>query len=103
MILLKTILSFLKDKQYRNLVLASAAILGIGTTVYHFIEGWSWLDSLYFSMITLTTIGYGDFSPATNPGKIFTIFYIIIGIGLILTFINTIYNHFREFHNGGNK
>ena len=103
MILLKTIISFLKDKEYRSLVLASAAILGIGTVVYHFVEGWNWLDSLYFSMITLTTIGYGDFSPVTNLGKTFTIFYIVIGIGLILTFINTIYNHFREFRNGENK
>ena len=68
----------------------------VGSSVYHFLEGWSWIDSLYFSVITLTTIGYGDFSPVTDTGKLFTIFYIIIGLGMILTFINTVYRHYNE-------
>lgn len=54
-----------------------------------------YIDALYFSIITLTTIGYGDFSPQTTEGKVFTIFYIIVGIGVILAFINTIYNHYK--------
>jgi len=60
------------------------------------LEGWTWLDALYFSIITLTTIGYGDFSPQTDMGKIFTIFYIVIGIGIILSFVNTVYQHYNE-------
>jgi len=66
----------------------------VGTIVYHNLEGWGWVDSLYFSMITLTTVGYGDFSPQTNGGKIFTIIYIIVGVGIILSFVNTVYNHY---------
>ena len=97
MIFFRTLLAFLKDPQYRSLLLASTGIVGIGTVAYHYIEGWSWLDSLYFSTITLTTIGYGDFSPQTDAGKIFTIIYIAIGVGMILAFINTIYSHFRDF------
>ncbi len=57
----------------------------------------TWLDSLYFSTITLTTIGFGDFAPQTDAGKIFTIIYIGVGIGMILAFINTIYLHFKDF------
>lgn len=64
--------------------------------IYHFLEGWSYVDSLYFSVITLTTIGYGDFSPQTDAGKLFTIFYIIIGLGMILSFINTVYEHYAN-------
>ncbi len=96
MIFLRTIFSFLRDRQYRSLLLASGTILVIGTAGYHYIEGWTWLDSLYFSTITLTTIGYGDFAPQTDLGKAFTIVYIIIGVGLILAFINTIYSHFNQ-------
>ncbi len=97
MIFVRTLISFLKDPEYRGLLFASAGIVTIGTVVYHYIEGWSWLDSLYFSTITLTTIGFGDFAPQTDAGKIFTIIYIGVGIGMILAFINTIYLHFKDF------
>ena len=70
MFILKSIISFLKDKSYRSLLLTTNFFIGLGTVIYHFVEGWSWLDSLYFSVITLTTIGYGDFSPQTDLGKI---------------------------------
>ncbi len=96
MIFFRTLFSFFQDKQYRDLLITSFIILGFGTVVYHFLEGWSWLDSIYFSIITLTTIGYGDFSPQTNGGKLFTIFYILIGIGIILSFVNTVYSHYNS-------
>lgn len=94
MYFITTLISFLKDKEYRSLLITTLFILGFGSFVYRHLEGWTWIDSIYFSIITLTTIGYGDFSPQTNAGKIFTIFYIIIGIGIILTFVNTVYDHY---------
>lgn len=96
MLYFNIIKTFLKDKEYRDLLLTTLVVLFAGTSVYHFLEGWSWIDSLYFSIITLTTIGYGDFSPQTDAGKLFTIFYILIGIGIILTFIDTVYNHYND-------
>ena len=96
MIFIETISSFLKDEEYRDLLMTSVFVLLLGSIVYHFVEGWSWVDSLYFSVITLTTIGYGDFSPVTDAGKIFTIFYIFIGLGMILTFINAVYHHYSQ-------
>ncbi len=93
--ILKTILSFLNDKEYRSLLMASVMVLVTGTVVYRYLEDWSWIDALYFCMITLTTIGYGDLAPRTDAGKLFTIFYIIIGIGLILSFINTVYDYYN--------
>lgn len=95
MLFIKTIISFLRDKNYRDLLITTNLVLGLGTVSYHYIEGWSWVDSLYFSVITLTTIGYGDFSPSTDTGKLFTIFYILIGLGIILSFINTVYKHYE--------
>ena len=96
MVFFNTIKAFLKDKEYRDLLATVSAILVIGTVVYHYLEGWTWLDSFYFSFITLTTIGFGDFAPKTDPGKIFTIIYIIIGVGVILAFINTLYHHYSD-------
>lgn len=95
MILFKTIKSFLSDREYRNLLITTIAILMIGTVAYHFLENWSWLDAFYFSFITLTTIGFGDFAPKTDEGKVFTIIYITIGVGIILAFINTLYLHYN--------
>jgi voltage-gated potassium channel len=95
MLFFKTLLSFLRDRDYQDLLVTTMLVLGIGATIYHYIEGWSWVDSFYFSVITLTTIGYGDFSPQTDTGKVFTIFYIMVGLGIILSFINTVHNHFR--------
>lgn len=77
----------LKDPEFRGLFYWVLGILGLGTWFYARVEGWGVLDSLYFSVITLTTVGYGDFSPQTTAGKIFTIFYILIGLGLISGFI----------------
>ena len=103
MIFFKTIFSFFQDKHYRDLLITTLIILSLGSVVYHFLEGWSWLDSIYFSIITLTTIGYGDFSPQTSGGKLFTIFYIIIGVGIILSFINTVYKHYDTTKNNPKK
>lgn len=96
MIFIQSIISFLRDPSYRNLLFTTLLILGAGTVMYHYLEGWTWLDSFYFSVITLTTIGYGDFSPQTDGGKIFTLFYILIGIGIILSFVNTVFEHYNE-------
>lgn len=96
MLFFRTIISFLKDKDYRNLLITTTLILLLGATVYHYLEGWTWVDSIYFSVVTLTTIGYGDFAPKTDAGKIFTIVYILLGIGMILSFINAVYIHYTN-------
>ena len=72
---------------YRFLVVTAASTLAIGTVVYHFVEHFSWLNAYYFSVITLTTVGYGDLTPHTAFGKIFTTFYVLSGVGIITTFI----------------
>lgn len=96
MLFLKTIIEFVRDKEYRDLLITSSLILVTGALVYHYLEGWSMVDSFYFAVITLTTIGYGDFSPQTDAGKIFTMFYVIVGLGMILSFIQTVYSHYND-------
>ena len=96
MLFIKTIFTFLKNKEYRSLLYTTFIIILIGAFAYHYLEGWTYLDSFYFSVVTLTTIGYGDLAPKTDGGKIFTIIYIVLGIGVILNFLNTLQNHYSE-------
>ena len=79
------------SRVHTNFKLASGAavlILSGGTIFYHFIEKLSWVDALYFSIITLATVGYGDIVPHTTAGKLFTCLYVIVGIAIIGTFGN---------------
>ncbi|MFA6393699.1 MAG: potassium channel family protein [Patescibacteria group bacterium] len=91
-----SILRSLKDPEFRGLLLFVIGILIFGTYYYHLIEGWRWLDSFYFSVTTLTTVGYGDLAPRTDAGKIFSIIYIFVGMGVILGFINSVARHASE-------
>lgn len=77
----------LRDAEFRTLALTVLALLVIGILFYHNVEGWRWLDSLYFCVITLATVGYGDFSPQTDAGKVFTMFYIVLGVGLVVALV----------------
>lgn len=82
----------LEDKKIINQFRIAAGISLVtifsGTVFYHFVEDLNWLDALYFCVITLTTIGYGDIVPHTDIGKAFTIFYVLLGVGIIAAFVN---------------
>lgn len=52
----------------------------VGASVYHSVEGWTWLESIYFMTVTFTTVGYGDLVPKTDYGRLFTIVIIWAGI-----------------------
>ena len=61
-----------------------------GTAVYHVVDGqlqewsctepWSVIDSLYFATVTMSTVGYGDFSPTKGGSRVFTCFYIAVAL-----------------------
>lgn len=80
----------LSDQSVQVVLAITAAIVLWASVFYHFVEKWSWVDSIYFSVVTISTVGFGDFSPETSIGKIFTIFYIIIGLGVFVTAATTV-------------
>jgi voltage-gated potassium channel len=71
-------------KKLRIAMIGLFSIFVVGTLGYHFIEGWDLPDALYATVITLSTVGYGDFYPITGGGKIFTVLLIIFGVGTML-------------------
>jgi hypothetical protein len=79
-----------QDPEFRGMLYLVLFLLVVGTLFYRSFEGWSVADSLYFSVITLTTIGYGDLAPSTLVSKMFTIMYIIIGLGILAAFITRV-------------
>lgn len=77
------------------LVLVSTAVLG-GAAFFKAMEGWSWVDSLYFSAATLTTVGYGDFVPTHDASKLFAIPFMLFGISLMLYSFKVVGDHVVE-------
>jgi hypothetical protein len=68
----------------RALVFVSAALLVVGTLGFMLTENLSPLDAFYFCIVTITTVGYGDISPATAGGKVLAVVLIVMGVGTFL-------------------
>lgn len=73
---------------YKALAASAVGLLVVGTVVYRLLEDWSWVDSLYFSTVAVTTVGFGDLTPSTDGSKLFTVLYILSGISIVTSYLN---------------
>ena len=71
-------------------MLVVVGLLVSGTIFYSTRRGLGSLDSLYFSVSTLATIGFGDLHPTTPLSKVFTMVYIVVGVGVFVAFITKV-------------
>ena len=84
------------DKKFVFVLIGPIILLIIGTMGYHYIEQLSFIDSLYLTSSTITTVGYGDIHPNSTGGKIFSLFIMFGGIGIVLYTLTFIVNFIVE-------
>ena len=80
------------DTEFRALLYVLLTLLTGATVFYWRNEGWSIIDSLYFSVMTMSTIGYGDFVPTSTLSKLFTIVYALLSIGVFVAVVSKLVN-----------
>ena len=82
----------------RLFVAASSLITWVagGTIAFHYLEGWSWMSSFYYSVVTLTTVGYGDLYPTTDISRLIAAFYILIGVAIVLAALTIFGTHYLD-------
>ena len=85
------------------LLIASAGIMIIGSIVIYFVESGhpdsqidSMIDAIWWTVATVTTVGYGDVVPVTDAGKVVAIVYMFSGIGILAIFISVLGTHFYK-------
>ena len=80
--------SFLRRLFAIAALLASA--LAVGTLGFVLVEGWPWFDSFYMTVMTLTTVGYGEVHPLSVQGRIFASLLMLVGVTAVLISIAVI-------------
>src|SRR5215467_11740708 len=90
-------------RKFRPLKILTAALIVltfVGTAGFHYIEHWSWFDSLYMVIITLSTIGYQEVHQLTHAGRVFNVALIIAGVALVFLMIGSLTQALLEFELG---
>lgn len=88
--LLKAVLKSWEQEHFRGTLILALIVLLSGTGFYVAIEGWSFVDALYFSAATAATVGYGDLAPTTSIGKLFAVAYMFVSIGVFVALFSQI-------------
>jgi voltage-gated potassium channel Kch len=74
----------LGDARVRWLGGITGTLVASATVIFKYLEGWTWVDALFFAVVTISTVGYGDMVPQTVPGRLLAVVYIILGIGVFI-------------------
>lgn len=94
----------LKDPEFRAIFISLISLLLSASIFYWLVEGWGIVDSIYFSVMTLSTVGYGDLHPTTQLSKIFTIVFLLMGTSVFVGFVAKVGSQRGTyFHRHGHK
>lgn len=77
-----------------TLIVSLLSVIALGTLFFHIVEGWGWIDSYFFTVVTVSTVGYGSLVPATILGKVAATVLIFFGLGIFAVAIHefAVYN-----------
>ena len=78
-------------------IIALTALVTSGTVIFRHLEGWSWISSFYFTVSTLTTVGYGDLVPTNEWSRLFTALFIVAGVAMSLAALTVVGSNYLEF------
>ena len=78
------------ETQLARSLLALAVLVGMATAGYMLIEGWSFLDAAYMTVVTFTTVGYEEVHPLSSTGRVFTMFLMVAGVGVMLYILTSV-------------
>lgn len=89
-LLAATVYGLRKDDEFRALMFLLLMLLVGGALFYWEVEGWSVLDAIYFCVMTMSTVGYGDLVPTSPLSKIFTIVFTVLSIGVFAAVVSKV-------------
>ena len=79
-----------RDPETKALPIVAGALVLTGTLFYWRFEDWTIVEAFYFCIVTLTTVGYGDFAPTNAGTQIFTVVYILTGFGVLVALLTSV-------------
>ena len=92
----KRIEGILKTNGFIYILYANIVLIAVSSAIMVFAEKMKFSEAIYWSIVTCTTVGYGDISPATSIGRIVAVILMIFGIGLIGTLTGAITTYFTS-------
>ena len=78
------------ERQLARSLLALAALVVVSIAGYMLIEGWSLLDAAYMTIVTFTTVGYDEVHPLSSAGRVFSMFIMVLGVGVMLYILTSV-------------
>ncbi len=92
----RALIAVWRDPETKALPIVAGALVLTGTIFYWRFEDWTIIEALYFCIVTLATVGYGDFTPTSAGTQIFTIVYILTGFGVLVALLTSVAEKYLE-------